>query len=100
MSEQTPPTVPSPVSDLMTYIKLTHPQADVDLDTTLMRDVWFIDITCDETCVTVEWSLATGFGVSKLAADLGYGERPDETFATGDQAQRRITELLEVVQNG
>jgi len=83
-----------PIEQLRKYIKTTQPQAAVTLTPPLSKEgVWSIDLICGEKKLTIEWSLATGFGVSSLS-DESYGERPDETFKSLEDVQRRITELL------
>jgi transcriptional regulator with XRE-family HTH domain len=83
-----------PIELLRKYIKTTHPQAAVTLTPPLNQEgVWSIDLACGDKQLAIEWSLATGFGVSSLS-DQSYGERPDETFKSLEDAQRRITELL------
>ena len=83
-----------PIEQLRKYIKTTHPQAVVTLTPPLSKEgVWSIDLTCGDKKLAIEWSLATGFGVSSLS-DESYGERPDETFKSLEDVQRRITELL------
>jgi transcriptional regulator with XRE-family HTH domain len=83
-----------PIELLRKYIKATHPQAAVTLTPPLDKEgVWSIDLVCGDKRLAIEWSLATGFGVSSLS-DESYGERPDETFQSLEGIQRRITELL------
>lgn len=85
---------------ILEYVKTAHPTATVDLEASLDGGfVWF-DIACDDKHVVVEWNAATGFGISALIADPnpmhGYGERPNESFDSIEDAQRRIAELLAV----
>jgi transcriptional regulator with XRE-family HTH domain len=83
-----------PIEQLRKYIKATHPQAAVTLTPPLNKEgVWSIDLACGDKRLAIEWSLATGFGVSSVS-DESYGERPDETFQSLEGVQRRITELL------
>jgi transcriptional regulator with XRE-family HTH domain len=83
-----------PIDRLLQYIKSAHPDATVTLTSPLHKEgVWSIDVTCGDKQLIVEWSLATGFGVSNLSNE-SYGERPDETFKSIKEVERRITELL------
>jgi transcriptional regulator with XRE-family HTH domain len=83
-----------PIELLQEYIKRAHRQAIVTLTPPLSEDgVWFMDLTCGDHQLAIEWSPATGFGVSSLN-DESYGERPDEAFQTLDDVQRRVAVLL------
>jgi hypothetical protein len=82
------------IEKLQEYIKRVHRQGIVTLTPPLSEDgVWFMDFVCGDSQLAIEWSPATGFGVSSLS-DESYGERPDEAFQSLDDMQRRVTELL------
>jgi transcriptional regulator with XRE-family HTH domain len=59
--------------------------------------VWSLDIDLADKRLAIEWSDATGFGVSNVTAD-NFGERPDEAFLTLAEVQRRVTQLLTTVE--
>ena len=83
-----------PIEQLRKYIKTTHPLAAMSVTPPLIQEgVWFIEIICGNQRLIIEWSLATGFGISSLPTE-SYGERPDETYKSLKDVQRRITELL------
>jgi len=83
-----------PIEQLRKHIKTRHPQAALTLTSPLNKEgVWYIDLTYGDKRLAIEWSLGTGFGVSSLPSD-SYGERPDETYKSVEDAQRRISELL------
>jgi transcriptional regulator with XRE-family HTH domain len=83
-----------PIEQLRKHIKTLHPQTSVTLTPPLRKDgVWSMDVALGHKRLVVEWSLATGFGLSSLSDD-SYGERPDETFKTVEDVNRRISDLL------
>lgn len=55
---------------------------------------WWLDARIDDHDVTVEWSVRRGFGVSASALGDGYGEGPEETFETVQEATARVLRLL------
>jgi transcriptional regulator with XRE-family HTH domain len=84
----------TPIERLQEYIKGKHPQATVTLTPPLSEHgVWFMDLADGGKQLSIEWSAATGFGVSSLS-DESYGERPDEAFKFLGDVERRITELI------
>lgn len=83
-----------PIELLLKYIKTTHPQAVATMTPPLDKEgVWSIDLAYGDKQLAIEWSLATGFGISSLSNE-SYGERPDETFKSLENVQRRITEVV------
>src|ERR1700675_4786629 len=84
----------NPIERLQEYLKGAHPQATITLVPPISEDgVWSMDLACGAKQLAIEWSSATGFGVSSLG-DESYGERPDEAFESLHDMQHRVTELL------
>jgi transcriptional regulator with XRE-family HTH domain len=77
------------------YIKQKYPAAKVEL-TPPLRDggIWSLDVDSDDKQLTIQWSAATGFGISSVSPE-NFGEGPDEVHSTLKQAKSRVSELLE-----
>lgn len=53
-----------------------------------------LDTKQDDHVVTIQWSPRRGFGVSASALGDGYGEGPDETIESREEATKRVLDLL------
>ncbi|MGF6492013.1 hypothetical protein ABIE56_000166 [Luteibacter sp. 621] len=52
---------------------------------------WFIDVATGQFQTTAMWSSADGFGL--FAGEVGYGDRPSETFLDVSRAVTRIKQM-------
>jgi transcriptional regulator with XRE-family HTH domain len=82
------------IQQLQEYILRRHPDAVIDIDTPV-RDtgVWSLDIDLGDKHLVVEWSSATGFGISNKSFET-FGETADEHIHSLSDAQKRLEELL------
>jgi DNA-binding Xre family transcriptional regulator len=55
---------------------------------------WWLDAKQDDHVVAVQWRPRRGFGVSASALGDGYGEGPDETIESREEATGRVLDLL------
>jgi hypothetical protein len=56
---------------------------------------WFLDVCLDDYLVVVEWAEGKGFGVTSVNDDdAGWGEGPDESYDTREEATQRVLDLL------
>ena len=83
-----------PVEQLEKNLSFALPEAELHLTEPLNDSgIWHLDVRLGGQHLVIEWSLATGFGVSSLTDD-SFGERPDEAYRSIEDTQRRITQLL------
>jgi transcriptional regulator with XRE-family HTH domain len=83
-----------PIERLRDHIRSAHPKATINISPPLRETgVWSLDVELGGRSLSIEWSAATGFGVSNVD-DSNFGERHDETFLSLEKVQRRIDELL------
>ena len=79
---------------LQTYVLRNHPTATAELTRPLRRDgMWSLDVDLGDSHLAIQWSASTGFGLA-TASDENFGEGPDETYDSLEEAQRRIDQLL------
>jgi hypothetical protein len=84
----------TPLSELAARLRAAFPEARLDFSEPASPDgVGFLDITCGSTVLAVQWQQKWHFGVSSPEGH-GYGEKPDETYRTVEEAAARITDLL------
>src|SRR5687768_15851202 len=84
----------NPLKALQQFVQRNYPEARTDLIAPLdSHGVWSLDVDLAEKHLAIEWSRATGFGVSS-ASDENYGEGPDEMYGSLEDAQQRVDQLL------
>jgi transcriptional regulator with XRE-family HTH domain len=82
------------IQELQKYILRHHPDAVINIDTPVQdTGVWSLDIDLADRHLVVEWSAATGFGISSRSFET-FGETADEHIRSLSDAQRRVEELL------
>ena len=82
------------IEELKKHIRLKYPDAAIGMTAPLRPDgVWSLDVDLAGASLAIEWSPATGFGVSTTSNEC-FAEGPDEVFESLDRAQRRICQLL------
>jgi len=82
------------IQELREQILRRHPDAVLNIDGPLHETgVWSLDIDLADKHLIVEWSPATGFGISTKSFET-FGETADEHITSFSDAQRRVEELL------
>ncbi len=80
------------------YIRLTHPDATTDLTPPLHSEgIWSLDVDLADKHLAIQWSQVSGFGISNTSKE-NFAEGPDEVFASLEQAQRRVGQLLTTIE--
>jgi hypothetical protein len=82
------------IQELQENILRHHPDAVINIDKPVQdTGVWSLDIDLADKHLVVEWSSATGFGISNKSFET-FGETADEHIRSLSDAQRRVEELL------
>jgi DNA-binding XRE family transcriptional regulator len=84
----------TPIEHLAKYIEATHPEARLSVTPPLYDGgTWSLDVDVGGQQLVIQWSLATGFGLTSPSTE-SFGERPDEAFRSLEDVQRRVNVLL------
>jgi hypothetical protein len=87
----------TPLSDLARRLRNALPNAAVDFAEPVNPDgVGFLDVSCGDTVLAVQWHKNWHFGVSSPEGH-GYGEPPDEAY---DSVEATATRIIELVRSG
>jgi DNA-binding transcriptional regulator YiaG len=82
------------VESLRQYIRRKHPDAEMSLSPPLNAGgIWSLDVDLANTHLAIEWSDATGFGISSKSFET-FGETADEHIKSLKSVQKRIEELI------
>jgi hypothetical protein len=82
------------VESLRQYIRRKHPSAEMSLSPPLNAGgIWSLDVDLANTHLAIEWSDATGFGISSKSFET-FGETADEHVKSLKSVQKRIEELI------
>ncbi len=85
----------TPLANLAAQLRKALPQAQITVaEPAAPGGVGFLDVAHAGNVVAVQWRQSWHFGVSSPESH-GYGEKPDETYRTADDAAARIVELLQ-----
>jgi len=84
----------NPLKELRDQIQGEFPSAKIETTEPAHGDgIWWLDVTLGTKTVTVDWHSNRGFGISDTL-QVGYGEGPDEKFASIADTKRRLLSLL------
>ncbi len=85
----------TPLAKLAAKLRKALPQAQVtSAEPAEPGGVGFLDVAYGGHVLAVQWQQNWHFGVSSPEGH-GYGEKPDETYRTADEAAARMVELLQ-----
>jgi transcriptional regulator with XRE-family HTH domain len=86
------------IEALHEYIRLTHPESTTDLTPPLQPEgIWSLDVDLADKRLAIQWGPTSGFGVSNTSNE-NFAEGPDEVFASLEQVQRRVDQLLTTIE--
>jgi DNA-binding XRE family transcriptional regulator len=85
----------TPLANVAAKLRKVMPQAEVTVaEPAEPGGVGFLDVAHGGNVLAVQWQQDWHFGISSPEVH-GYGEKPDETYRTADEAAARIVELLQ-----
>ena len=83
------------IQHLLSALQTEFPELKATLDAPEnVNGRYFLDLNLHGHEVVVEWKEQEGFGISASVLDPLYGEGPEETVASVDDALARIATLL------
>jgi DNA-binding Xre family transcriptional regulator len=84
----------TPLSELAARLRRAFPAAKLDVSEPVAPGgVGFLDVSYRGNVLAIQWQEKWHFGVSSPDGH-GYGEKPDETYRTVEEAAARVTDLL------
>jgi DNA-binding Xre family transcriptional regulator len=83
------------INKLTRLLKREIPSASVAVDAPAKTSGnWFVDVRSGGQAFTIEFRPASGFGLSSVDDESGYGEGPDEFFVDDSSVVARLRQLL------
>lgn len=80
------------VAEFVEFLRQALPETTVSVDApSHTAGEWFIDIIHNDFETQVSWQPLHGFGL--FTAPVGYGDRPNEIFASPSHAATRVTQV-------